>query len=148
AAGVKGNIPNGIDKELIVKGNRIKVDRHSQVIGHSNIYAIGDLSYMETPKYPNGLPQLSPVAIQQGELLADNLRLMERRSNPSQLYEFEYHDKGTMATVGRNLAVCDLPKPKLHFRGWIAWLMWMTVHLMLTLGVKNRFFIFLNWLYN
>jgi len=66
----------------------------------------------------------------------------------SQIKEFEYRDKGSMATVGRNLAVVDVPKPKLHFGGFIAWLIWMTLHLMLILGVKNRFFVFINWLYS
>ena len=66
----------------------------------------------------------------------------------SKLSEFEYFDKGTMATVGRNLAVVDIPKPKLHFKGLLAWMIWMTLHLMLILGVKNRLFVFLNWLYN
>jgi NADH dehydrogenase len=146
AAGVKGNIPDGIDKELITKGNRIKVDRHCQVIGYNNIYAVGDLAYMETAKYPNGHPQVAAVAIQQGELLADILKRIERKS--TQFYEFEYTDKGTMATVGRNLAVVDIPKPKLHFGGFLAWMIWMGLHLMLILGVKNRFFVFSNWLYN
>ena len=146
AAGVKGNIPNGIDKELITRGNRIKVDRHCKVVGQNNIYAVGDLAYMETAKYPNGHPQVAAVAIQHAELLADILKRIERKS--TQFYEFEYKDKGTMATVGRNLAVVDIPKPKLHFGGFIAWMIWMGLHLMLLLGVKNRFFVFSNWLYN
>jgi NADH:ubiquinone reductase (H+-translocating) len=148
AAGVKGNVPQGIDASLIVKGNRIKTDRHSRVEGYNNIYAIGDLAYMETPKYPHGHPQVAAVAIQQGDLLAGNLKLIEKRSNPGQQYEFEYVDKGSMATVGRNLAVVDIPKPKLHFGGLFAWMIWMGLHLMLILGVKNRFFVFFNWLYN
>jgi NADH dehydrogenase len=61
---------------------------------------------------------------------------------------FEYYDKGTMATVGRNLAVVDIPKPKLHFKGFFAWMMWMGLHLVLLLGVKNRFAVFSNWIYN
>jgi NADH dehydrogenase len=73
---------------------------------------------------------------------------MERKSNPNQLLEFEYHDKGSMATVGRNLAVVDIPRPKLHFKGLLAWLIWMGLHLVLILGVKNRLFVFLNWVYN
>jgi NADH dehydrogenase len=146
AAGVKGNVPEGVDKNLIVRGNRIKTDRQNRVLGYNNIYAIGDLAYMETPKYPRGHPQLAAAAIQQGELLADNLKRIERHSR--ELYDFEYYDKGTMATVGRNLAVCDIPKPKLHFGGFLAWLIWMGLHLMLILGVKNRFFVFSNWLYN
>ena len=146
AAGIKGNVPPGIDKDLIARGNRIKVDRHSLVQGTTNIYAIGDLAYMEEPAYPNGHPQLAAVAIQQGDTLAENLKRIERKS--TQFYEFVYNDKGTMATVGRNKAVVDIPKPKLHFRGFIAWLIWMGLHLFLILGVKNRFFVFLNWLYN
>jgi NADH dehydrogenase len=148
AAGIKGNIPNGIDKSLIARGNRVKINRHCQVIGYSNVYAIGDLAYMETPKYPIGHPQVAPVAMQQADLLAGNFKLIERRSNPDKQYEFEYYDKGSMATVGRNLAVVDIPKPRLHFGGFFAWMIWMGLHLMLILGVKNRFFVFCNWLYN
>lgn len=146
AAGIKGNVPAGIDPSLIARGNRIKVDRHSLVQGTKNIYAIGDLAYMEEPAFPNGHPQVAPVAIQQGELLAENLKRIERKS--TQFYEFVYNDKGSMATVGRNKAVVDMPKPKLHFKGLFAWLIWMGLHLMLILGVKNRFFVFLNWLYS
>ena len=146
AAGVKGNVPPGVSPDLIVKGNRIKVDRYNKVEGTNNIYAVGDLAYMETPKYPHGHPQLAAAAIQQGKNLAKNLREM-LKPNPM-LKEFEYFDKGTMATVGRNLAVVDLPRPKLHLNGLLAWLIWMSLHLMLILGVKNRLFIFLNWLYN
>jgi len=146
AAGIKGNIPAGFDKTIIARGNRLKVDRHCRVLSQENIYVIGDLAYMETPKYPNGHPQLAAVAIQQGDLLADYFKRIERKSTT--FYEFEYFDKGTMATVGRNLAVCDIPKPKLHFGGLLAWMIWMGLHLMLILGVKNRFFVFLNWLYN
>jgi len=148
AAGIKGNVPSGIDSSLIVRGNRIKTDRRCVVEGHNNIYAIGDLAYMETQKFPKGLPQVAPVAMQQADLLAGNLRLIERKSNPDQQYEFEYKDKGSMATVGRNLAVVDVPKPKLHFGGFFAWLIWMGLHLMLILGVKNRFFVFFNWMYS
>ena len=146
AAGIKGNVPEGIDKNLVVRGNRIKTDRQNRVIGSDNIYAIGDLAYMETPKYPHGHPQVAALAIQQGDVLADNLKRIERKSNG--FIDFEYFDKGTMATVGRNLAVVDIPKPKFHFGGFFAWMIWMGLHLVLLLGVKNRFFVFSNWLYN
>lgn len=148
AAGIKGNIPNGVDKGLVAKGNRITTDRYCRINGYNNIYAIGDLAYMETSKYPNGHPQVAPVAMQQADLLAGNFKLIERKSNPDKQYAFEYRDKGSMATVGRNLAVVDIPKPKLHFGGLMAWMIWMGLHLMLILGVKNRFFVFCNWLYN
>ncbi|HKZ65351.1 MAG TPA: NAD(P)/FAD-dependent oxidoreductase [Chitinophagaceae bacterium] len=146
AAGIKGNVPDGIDKNLIASGNRIKTDRHCRVKGYNNIYAIGDLAYMETSKYPNGHPQVAPVAMQQASMLAENLIRAERKAG--KFYDFEYHDKGTMATVGRNLAVVDIPKPKLHFGGFLAWLIWMGLHLVLILGVKNKLFVFLNWMYN
>jgi NADH dehydrogenase len=146
AAGIKGNIPGGIAKELIARGNRVKVDRMNRIEGFKNIYVIGDLAYMETPLYPNGHPQVAPVAMQQADMVAENLKRIERKSTA--FYDFEYHDKGSMATVGRNLAVVDIPKPKLHFSGFLAWLIWMGLHLMLILGVKNRFFVFYNWLYN
>ena len=146
AAGIKGNIPEGVDKSLIARGNRIKVDRLNRVTGFQNVYAIGDLAYMETPVYPNGHPQVASTAIQQGKLLGENL--IKIKNGRSDLKQYEYHDKGTLATVGRNLAVVDIPKPKLHFGGWFAWIIWMSLHLMLILGVKNRFFVFINWLYN
>lgn len=148
AAGIKGNIPNGIDKSLIAKGNRIIVDRHCRVFGSQDIYVIGDLAFMESPEYPTGHPQVASVAIQQADLLATNFKIMQRKLRPDKFYEFEYRDKGSMATVGRNLAVVDIPRPKLHFGGIFAWLIWMSLHLMLILGVKNRFFVFSNWLYN
>ncbi|HYM93456.1 MAG TPA: FAD-dependent oxidoreductase, partial [Chitinophagaceae bacterium] len=146
AAGIKGNIPVGTEKNPVAKGNRLIVDRGCRLLTYNNIYSIGDIAYMQTPKYPNGHPQVAPVAIQQAKMLAKNLRRVEQKS--SDLLEFEYKDKGSMATVGRNLAVVDVPKPRLHFRGFIAWLIWMGLHLMLILGVKNRFFVFSNWLYN
>ncbi len=146
AAGIKGNVPEGIDKNLVVKGNRIKVDRFNKVEGLENIYAIGDVAYMETEKYPHGHPQVASVAIAQGERLGSNLvKLLEK---DKAMEEFEYHDKGSMATVGRNLAVVDIPKPHLHFKGFFAWMIWMGLHLFLLLGVKNRLSVFSNWIYN
>lgn len=144
AAGIKGNIPKGIDQELVARGNRIKVDRFNRVPGSPNIFALGDLAYMETELYPNGHPQVAPVAMQQADRLAKNLKLKAEKDYRA----FEYYDKGSMATVGRNLAVVDIPKPRLHFGGFLAWMIWMGLHLVLILGVKNRLFVFLNWLYN
>ena len=146
AAGIKGNVPEGIDQSLVVRGNRIKVDRHCKIEGIPNIYVLGDLAYMETPKYPKGHPQVASVAIAQADVLARNLILSERKSN--KIYEFEYFDKGSLATIGRNLAVVDIPKPKLHLNGFFAWLIWMSLHLFLILGVKNRIMTFINWIYN
>ena len=151
AAGVTGSVPPGMDKSSIVRGNRLIVDRQARLKGFNNIYVIGDLAYMETPKYPKGHPQLASVAIQQAKLVAKNL--LKFQGNHNSFEEFEYRDKGTMATVGRNLAVVDIPIPKafgtkLHFGGFLAWFIWMSLHLILILGVKNRFFVFSNWVYN
>lgn len=148
AAGIRGNVPTGLDPALIARGNRIRVNRQCVVEGMSDVYAIGDVAYMEEPAWPNGHPQVAPVAIQQADLLA-GLFLDESKSGivPAQKL-FVYKDKGSMATVGRNLAVVDVPRPKMHIGGLLAWLIWMSLHLMLILGVKNRFFVFVNWLYN
>jgi NADH:ubiquinone reductase (H+-translocating) len=120
-------------------------NQYNQVQGMSNVFAIGDIAYMEEGVFTNGHPQVAPVAIQSAELLAKNLKNLQ---NGKPLKPFAYQDKGAMATVGRNLAVVDMPKPKLHFKGLLAWLIWMGLHLMLILGVKNKFFVFTNWLYN
>ncbi|MBS1735976.1 MAG: NAD(P)/FAD-dependent oxidoreductase [Bacteroidetes bacterium] len=146
AAGVVGNVPAGINKEITVRGNRIKVDRYNQVSGLKDVYAIGDVSYMETPQYPHGHPQVASVPIAQAIVLAKNLK--RQLKGKTVLEEFEYHDKGSMATVGRNLAVVDIPKPHLHLGGFPAWVIWMTLHLWLLLGVKNKFAVFGNWIYN
>ncbi len=148
AAGIKGNIPEGIDATLIARGNRIKVDRQCKVIDSASVYAIGDVAYMQTLGYANGHPQVAPVATQMADMLAKNLYREEMKSGAANFLEFVYHDKGSMATVGRNLAVVDLPKSKISLGGFIAWAIWMFLHLMLILGVKNRLFVFANWLYN
>lgn len=146
AAGIKGNMPAGIDPSLVARGSRIKVDRFNKVVGHENVYALGDLAYMETPLFPNGHPQVANVAINQGKNLAANL-LKKITGNSGVWTEFEYKDKGSLATVGRHLAVVDIPKPKFHFGGFFAWLFWMVLHLVLIVGVKNRFQIFVNWIH-
>lgn len=148
AAGIKGNVPAGIQPELIARGNRIKTDRQCKVLGLDNVFAIGDVASVEESAYPNGHPQVAPAAIQQADMLVNNLKRIQMKSGKKQLFDFEYKDKGAMATVGRNLAVVDVPKPKLHFGGILAWFIWMSLHLMLILGVKNRFFVFVNWLTN
>ena len=146
AAGIQGNVPAGIDSTLIVRGNRIKVDRTNKVQGTENVYAIGDVAYMETPLYPHGHPQVANVAINQAKNLAVNL-IRQVNGNKHYQDDFEYHDKGSMATVGKHKAVVDIPKPRIHFGGWLAWMVWMGLHLVLIVGVKNRLQIFVNWVY-
>jgi NADH:ubiquinone reductase (H+-translocating) len=148
AAGIKGNVPQGFDNTLLARGNRIKVDSMCRVQGHSNVYAIGDVAYMQEGAYQNGHPQVAPVAMQMADMLAQNLRRSEMKSGQESFLQFAYKDQGSMATVGRNLAVVDVPKPKISLGGFIAWMIWMGLHLMLILGVKNRLFVFTNWLYN
>ena len=106
-------------------------------MGTENIFAIGDVAYMEEPAWPGGHPQVAPVATQMADLLVSNLRNIEMKSNKASLEEFVYHDKGSMATVGRNLAVVDMPKPKLHFGGFFAWMIWKIVLLKSIGRVKN-----------
>lgn len=139
AAGVTGNIIDGLDEATIIR-NRYKTDRYNKVMGTQNIYAIGDIAYMETPKYPQGHPQLANVAINQGKNLADNFLRMQK-GKP--LNEYEYKDLGSMATIGKHKAVVDLPFFK--FQGYFAWFVWMFLHLMLILSVRNKLMIFFNW---
>jgi len=140
AAGVTGNKVEGLSRSVFGPGNRIKVNRINQVQQCMNIFALGDLAYMETPLYPRGHPQVANVAINQAKLLARNLKAMNQSKHP---VDYEYHDLGSMATIGTNKAVVDFGH--IHFRGYVAWLMWMFLHLMLILSVKNKLIIFINW---
>jgi NADH dehydrogenase len=142
AAGVTGNVIKGLNSSVI-RHNRYTVNRYNQVQGYENIYAIGDIAYMETPLYPQGHPQLANVAINQGKNLARNL-MARLRNRP--LEEYEYKDLGSMATVGKHKAVVDLPW--LKFSGRVAWYAWMFLHLMLILSVRNKLMIFMNWAWN
>ncbi|MDX2250453.1 MAG: NAD(P)/FAD-dependent oxidoreductase [Bacteroidia bacterium] len=143
AAGVKGNLIEGLGKEIIERGNRLAVDEFNKVKGYSNVFAIGDLALMRTEDYPNGHPQVAPAAIQQGERLGKNLmRTYKKREQ----VPFAYFDKGSMATIGRNKAVVDFRK--LHLRGFVAWLGWMFVHILYLIGFRNRLVVFVNWVWS
>jgi len=143
SAGVVANTVVGLASEAFGRGSRIRVDRYNRVIGYKHIYALGDLCIMETPKYPNGHPQVAQVAIQQANFLANNLHKLKAGAKP---VEFEYKNKGTMATIGRNLAVADLPMANVS--GFTAWVLWSFIHLIMIVGVKNRFSVFLNWTFS
>ncbi|MDZ4663249.1 MAG: NAD(P)/FAD-dependent oxidoreductase [Bacteroidota bacterium] len=140
AAGIKGNIIEGLKPEVITKGNRLKVNRFSQVEGYDSIFAIGDVAYMESPLYPKGQPQVATVANDQASNLYKNFKLLKDKKS---MQQFEYANKGSMATIGKNMAVVDLPR--ISFQGFFAWLLWMFLHLMLILGVKNKLIVLLNW---
>lgn len=143
-AGVQGAKVAGLDsKSLVEKVERIRVNQFNQVVGYNNIFAIGDIASMESEKYPQGHPMMAQPALQQGDLLGENLvKLIDNKP----MKPFEYNDKGSMATIGRNLAVVDLPK--YHFNGVFAWFVWMFVHLFSLIGFKNKAVVFLNWVYN
>lgn len=141
AAGVTGNVIEGLNPEVIIK-NRYKTDRFNRVEGTKNIFAIGDIAHMETPKYPHAHPQVANVAINQGKNLAKNFL----KNSEKDWEEYEYNDLGSMATVGKHKAVVDLPKFK--FQGLLAWYFWMFLHLMLILSVRNKLAIFFNWMWS
>lgn len=142
AAGVKGNPVAGLSAESLGKASRLKVDAFNRVKGTDNIFAIGDVALMDgDPGFPNGHPMMAPPAMQQGKLLASNIR---RLISKQEMKPFAYRDKGSMATIGRNKAVVDLNR--FRFQGFFAWLVWMFIHLISIIGFRNKFFVFINWL--
>lgn len=144
AAGVAGAPIEGLNASAVVeKADRYEVNVFNQVTGYENIFAIGDIALMKNEKYPKGHPMVAQPAIQQGKQLAKNIKRLLRNE---ELVPFEYNDKGTMATVGRNKAVVDLAKFK--FSGFFAWFIWMFIHLYFLVGFRNRIITFFNWLYN
>ncbi|MDQ0783127.1 NAD(P)/FAD-dependent oxidoreductase [Chryseobacterium sp. W4I1] len=141
AAGVTGNVVDGFPAEKLIR-NRYIVDRFNKIKGYDNIYAIGDIAYMETPKYPQGHPQVANVAINQAKNLGKNFL----KKNEGDWIEYEYKDQGSLATIGKHRAVVDLPFIK--FQGFLAWYFWMFLHLMLILSVRNKLAVFFNWMWS
>ncbi len=144
AAGIKGNLIDGLENAKLAGGQRIEVDRYNKAFGSEDVYVIGDLAMMRTEAYPNGHPQVAPGAIQQGENLGLNLAKMLK--GEEELNEFTYFDKGSMATIGRNKAVVDFRK--LHMNGFVAWLAWMFIHLLYMIGFRNKLVVFVNWVWS
>ena len=143
AAGVTAMRFNGLSDEMYGRSNRLLVDEFNKIIGTENIYAIGDTAFMESDKnFPNGHPQVAQPAIQQGKNLAKNL-ILALANKPQK--PFQYNDKGSMAIIGRNKAVVDLPKPKVHFKGFFAWLAWLFVHLMSLSMPRNKVNTLYHW---
>ena len=144
ASGVIAKEAPGLPKESIGRGRRVIVDEFNRVTGSSNIFAIGDMCYQTTDKnYPNGHPQLAQVAIQQGKLLGDNL---VRLKNGAELKPFSYFNKGSMAIIAKYKAVVDLPKG--FFKGFLAWLVWLFIHLIPIAGFRNKLKLAFNWLWS
>lgn len=144
-AGVIGSPIKGLREGSIINSNRVLVDQFNQVKGYDNIYAVGDVACMITDEYPEGHPMVAQPAIQQGKLLAKNLI---KRLNGQAQTPFHYHDQGSMATIGRNRAVADFKLFKKEFRtqGFLAWLIWMFIHLISIISFKNRLIVLLNWI--
>lgn len=137
-AGITGNKINGISDDSITSGNRYIVDSNCKIKGYDNIYALGDIAYLEDESHPNGYPQVAQVAIQQAKHLAKQL-------NTGADTAFKYVDKGSMATIGRNRAVCDLKFAYLYGRP--AWATWMFIHLISILGMRNKVNVLINWVW-
>lgn len=143
-AGVEGAMVNGLNSDAVsVRSSRINVNEFNQVHGYNAIFAIGDIAVMPSEEFPIGHPMMAQPALQQGKHLGDNLR---RLLIAKKMLPFEYKDKGSMAVIGRNKAVVDLPK--VHFSGFFAWFVWIFVHLFSLIGFKNKVIVFTNWLYN
>lgn len=141
AAGITGNPVKGLPEESIARGNRMVVDEYNRVAHCENIFAIGDIASMTSEKYPYAHPQVAQVAIQQGKLLAKNLKRLQKGSP---LLPFSYKDRGSMATIGRKKAVADLPGIKL--KGNLASLIWLFIHLVSLFGLRNKIAVFFNWM--
>lgn len=142
-SGVTGQIINGLPKELYGRGKRLLVDEFNKVKGIENIYAIGDICLQTTDKdYPDGHPQLAQVAIQQGTLLAENFR----KSNLSEWKPFNYNNKGSMAIISKYEAVADLPK--ISFTGFFAWLIWLFIHIIPLIGLRNKLKLAFSWFWS
>ncbi len=142
-AGVKGATIDGLPENTILSGNRIAVNEYNQVKGFENIFAIGDVASHVSAEEPKGLPMLAPVAKHHGRLVAKNiLKLIANKP----MEPFEYHNRGVMATIGRNKAVVDLPHYK--FQGVFAWFVWMFIHIFSLVGFRNKIVTFIEWAAN
>lgn len=143
AAGVKGNVIPGLQEGAVEKG-RIMVNEYNLVKGHEYIYAVGDVALQTDKNHPKGLPQLAPVAMQQARTLGENLKRMLAGED---MKPFKYVNKGTMATIGRNKAVVDLPF-NIRIGGFPGWFIWMFVHLFSIIGFRRKLLVFSNWVWN
>ena len=144
AAGVNGAALPGLPESAVTRNKRITVNQWNQVEGETNIFAIGDVANMVTEEMPKGLPMLAPVAQQQAAHLAENIQRLLRKEAPK---DFKYLDKGVMAIVSRNKAVVDLPKG-IHFKGFLGWLSWLFIHLILLVGFRNKLVALVDWAFS
>lgn len=143
AAGIYGVSINGLPNKDISPTGRYYVNEYNQLEGEKNIFVLGDLAQMKCENYPNGHPQVAQVAMQQATILAKNLKRLSEGYQPT---EFKYNDLGSMATIGRHAAVAEIKG--LYIGGIVAWYLWLVVHLKSILGVKNKVFVLINWIWN
>lgn len=144
AAGITAKEFEGIPKDSYGRGKRLITDEFNKIKTTNTIFAIGDTCIeMSDKSFPNGHPQVAQVAIQQGINLAQNFKLM---LDNKPLKPFKYIDKGSMAIIGKMKAVVDLPNPKLHFKGWFAWIIWLFIHLISLITYRNRLQTLYNWM--
>jgi NADH dehydrogenase len=140
-SGVIGKTVPGLPADSIARGRRIVVDKFNKVKGTQNIFAIGDIAFQTSdPEFPNGHPQLAQVAIQQGKLLAHNLKKIIANQS---LQSFRYKDNGSMAIISKLKAVADLPG--VSFTGFFAWLIWLFIHIIPIAGFRNKSKLAFNW---
>lgn len=143
-SGIRANSIDGVPGDAVGHAGRLLCDRFNQVKGMDDVFVIGDQSLIEgDPEWKLGHPQLAQVALQQAANVAANI---QRKEKGEEMQPFVYKNLGTMATIGRNHAVAEIGKAK--FGGFIAWMLWLVVHLRSILGVKNKFFVLLNWMWN
>ncbi|HMM02338.1 MULTISPECIES: NAD(P)/FAD-dependent oxidoreductase [unclassified Dysgonomonas] len=141
-AGVKPNSLKGLAETAYNRG-RLAVNEYNQVQGYDNIFAIGDTSLLISEKSPKGHPQVAQVALQMAKRLAKNLNSTTDSNNWE---KFTYIDKGSLATIGRNAAVADLGK--FRFGGWFAWWLWLWVHILSIVGMRNKVSVFIDWIWS
>ena len=141
-AGVKGEVPSGLKDGALAKGNRLKVDGYNRLKNYDNIFAIGDVAAMISPDSAQGHTMVAQVAIQQGQLLAENLLYYIKHGEFRKA--FRYKDKGSMSAIGKKNAVAEIGGA--IWKGWFAWLLWSTVHLFSIIGLKNKLMVAVNWM--
>lgn len=143
AAGITGSKIKGLDEQCMALGNRYRVNEFNMIEGYNNIFAIGDICFQIDKEFPEGFPQVAQVAIKQGKNVALNFKNLAQKKP---MHPFLHLDFGSMATVGRNKALVEAGSIKIY--GITAWFIWMFIHLMALVGVKNKILIFINWMWN
>lgn len=142
-AGVIGNPIDGLEQNIQKNNRRISVDEYNRVLYNNNIFAIGDIAFMQQENYPAGHPMVAQVAIQQATILAKNIQNIAEKKP---LKKFSYKDKGAMATIGKNKAIVETGKFTSY--GRFAWYLWMLVHLLALVGFNHKIKVFLEWARN